>query len=269
MDPADSKPPPEPQDKPPIIPLDWFPQYEGPMVVEPEPAQIYDYETSAALLYEDVRLVRVSVISAFESVAQEFLRDPTLWFKLQDDGFEDFLAEIFDKRFDWAVSKTGPTKRPDGGVDLIAKPRSPGLPILIAIQAKHHGRPDLKTGPSPIREMAIWRHDPFHLGFVVTNTEFTEAALAAAAKMPEFLRPRAGEDLQRWLKGDLSQESRELPATVTLTPDLTFPLSTLESAIRIEVGPAPSVVKRIQASLDIQVNMRANITVRHPDGSES
>ena len=125
------------------------------------------------------------------------------------------------------AQKVGHTRQADGGIDIVFWPkRSQAIPFLGAIQVKHHGRPNLRTGPEVVREMqgVLQRHSDIRLGMVVTNTSFVEGANWFAYPNQFYLRLRTGEDVARWMKNDFAGEWREFPDSLELTRNLTLSL---------------------------------------------
>lgn len=147
---------------------------------------------------------------------------------------EKFQYLIADRLEQWGleVQLVGKINRKDGGIDLIAYPRS-GLPFLLAVQAKHHRRGG-PTGVESIREFhgaLTSTHSPFHMGMLVTNTRFTPDATWFAEQNRRLLRLRDLEHLRRWFRRDFSNEAEwnEIPSKVTLAlgVEITIPRQTL------------------------------------------
>ena len=147
--------------------------------------------------------------------------DPTRLRSLTPDDFERFVAERLD-RMGYNVTLTGATNLKDGGIDLIAVPRSANLgSIVIAGQVKHHGG-DQKTGRDAVDRLLAWKDSYFGVGLLVTNTSFTHDAVwtAQQERNARFLRLRDFMDLKRWLQDQWGTEEdwREIPDRVELAP---------------------------------------------------
>jgi predicted Mrr-cat superfamily restriction endonuclease len=120
------------------------------------------------------------------------------------------------------VTLTGATNRKDGGIDLIAVPKTANLgSIVIAGQMKHH-RDDHKTGREAVDRLLSWKDSYFGVGLLVTNTSFTRDAVWAAQqeRNQHFLRLRDFTDLKRWLQDQYGTEEdwREIPDRIELAP---------------------------------------------------
>ena len=148
--------------------------------------------------------------------------DPSRLAHLTPSEFECFVAERVEQMgFD--VQLTGKTTLRDGGIDIVAIPKLPGLAAYImAVQVKHHvsGR---KTGRVAVDRLLSWKDSPFRIGLLVTNTGFTRDALWAATleQNQSFLRLRGFEDLKRWLQGNF-WDPQEIPDSIDLAPGLTI-----------------------------------------------
>ena len=150
-----------------------------------------------------------------------FADEPSRLQELSDEGFEHLIADRLDRR-GLEVQLCGRTHERDGGVDIIAYPRSTVVPFLIAVQVKHH-RSDRKTGAPDVRDFAgalASADSPFSMGLIVTNTTFTADARWFADHHRRLLRLRDIQDLCRWLKDDFVNEYewREIPESIELTP---------------------------------------------------
>jgi hypothetical protein len=118
------------------------------------------------------------------------------------------------------VTLTGASNRKDGGIDLIAVPKSANVgSIVIAGQVKHH-RDDQKAGRDAVDRLLAWKDSYFGVGLLVTNTSFTRDAVwtAQQERNARFLRLRDFTDLKRWLEGRFGSEEdwREIPDRVEL-----------------------------------------------------
>jgi len=136
-------------------------------------------------------------------------------------AFEDFVAERLDD-MGMDVHKIGSTYTSDGGVDLIASPRGSVFPFLLAVQIKHHHRPNIKTGPAPIKDLqTVLANLPFHAGMIVTNTEFTPDAEWWASKAPGKIQLHDISSLRNWITSRYdATRLQNIPAKIQLTPRL-------------------------------------------------
>jgi hypothetical protein len=147
--------------------------------------------------------------------------DPNRLRSLSPDEFERFTAERLDG-MGYSVKLTGASNRKDGGIDLIAVPKSASLgSYVIAGQVKHH-RGDQSTGVEAVDRLLAWRDSIFRAGLLVTNTKFTSDAVWKAHKdgNANFLRLRDFTDLKRWLQDQYGTEEdwREIPNSIELAP---------------------------------------------------
>lgn len=163
----------------------------------------------------------VTVVDVSDELLRLLRRNPEELGTLTPAAFEGLVADRLDK-MGYEVNLTGDTAMRDGGIDLIAVPRSAGVgSYLLAGQAKHH-RSAGKTGRPAVDRLLSWKDRPFRLGLLVTNTFFTKDALWLASQDParEFLRLRDFDDLKRWLADEFwsPEEWRELPDAILLAP---------------------------------------------------
>jgi hypothetical protein len=158
----------------------------------------------------------------FSPALLQFLQeDPSRLQSLTPDEFERFVASRLD-RMGYSVTLTGNANQKDGGIDLIAVPRSANLgSLVIAGQVKHH-RGDQKTGREAVDRLLAWKDSYFGVGLLATNTAFTKDAIWAAqqGRNARFLRLRDFTDLKRWLQDQWGTEEdwREIPDKVELAP---------------------------------------------------
>ena len=156
-----------------------------------------------------------------EHLLQRLLDHPEALCELGPERFQHFLADRLD-RLGLEVKIVGNVFRKDGGVDIIAYPRIPTVPFLLAVQAKHH-RGRTKTGVSAVRDfhgVLAGQQSSFHMGIIATNTTFTPDAVWFAEHNQRLLRLRSLPDLKRWIRNDFSNEAewREIPRTIELAP---------------------------------------------------
>jgi transcriptional regulator with XRE-family HTH domain len=96
---------------------------------------------------------------------------------LSPERFEHVVAERID-RMGYDVQLTGSTTHRDGGIDLIAIPKIRSIgSFLMAVQVKHH-RGNRTTGRPEVDRMLAWKDSNFRVGVMVTNTNFSQDALA-------------------------------------------------------------------------------------------
>jgi hypothetical protein len=124
------------------------------------------------------------------------------------------------------IQFVGDVYRKDGGIDLVAYPKSHRcpFPFLLAVQVKHH-HTGTNTGARDVRDFhgAISsRGVPFNAGLLVTNTTFTADAEWFAQHNAALLRLRDVKDLRRWLHDDFVNDSewREIPESVEVAPGM-------------------------------------------------
>lgn len=142
---------------------------------------------------------------------------------LSPERFEYFVADRLEC-MGFGVQLVGHTNQRDGGVDIIAYPKTVSFPFLLAVQVKHR-RSDRKIGAPDVRNfhsVLSSANGPFSLGILVTNTTFTADAQWFADNNSALLRLRGIQDLRRWLKEDFANEHewREIPDEVVLGPSI-------------------------------------------------
>jgi transcriptional regulator with XRE-family HTH domain len=162
----------------------------------------------------------VRVIDFSPELLRFLQEDPTRLRSLTPDQFERFVAERLD-RMGYNVTLAGTTNQKDGGIDLIAVPRTANVgSVVIAGQMKHHR--DRKTEREAVDRLLSWKDSYFGVGLLVTNTAFTKDAVwtAGQERNRHFLRLRDFIDLKRWLEGQFGSESdwREIPDRIELAP---------------------------------------------------
>ena len=143
--------------------------------------------------------------------------------RLRPDQFEAFVANRLD-RMGFNVKLTGSTTRKDGGIDIIAVPKTMTAgSYVLAAQIKHH-RGEQKTGRNAVDRLLAWKGTEIGLGMLVTNTTFTKDALWKAAQEGSraFLRLRDFLDRKRWLQDQYGTPEvwREIPDTIELAPGI-------------------------------------------------
>lgn len=165
----------------------------------------------------------IKVVDATSYLLEVLQRDPKQLSILSPEQFELVVADRLD-HMGFAVQRTGPTSLKDGGIDIIAMPKTSNVgSFLLAVQAKHH-RENLKTGRESVDRLLAWQNTAFRLGLLVTNSYFTRDALWKASQDParNFLRLRDFEDLARWIQGIFTSEFewREIPDSIELSPGI-------------------------------------------------
>src|SRR5262249_1719182 len=122
------------------------------------------------------RIKRVEVVPASAQLLRLLKADPRELYNISPEQFELLLLERLTKA-GYDVTRIGAVNRKDGGVDLVARPLRSQYPFLMAVQAKHHRRPELKVGPDDLKNLhAVVATQPFNAGLLVTNTTFTADA---------------------------------------------------------------------------------------------
>lgn len=147
--------------------------------------------------------------------------DPSRLNGMSPRAFQRFVADRVDA-MGLDVQIVGDVYRKDGGIDIVAYPKSQAFPFLIGIQVKHHST-NANTGPSDVREFESVISAPgfrFNAGMLVTNTAFTPDAKWYAENHAAMLRLRDMNDLQRWLIEDFQNDAewREIPQSIVLAP---------------------------------------------------
>lgn len=171
---------------------------------------------SESELSEQTEAPEVIVRPFSESLLRALCLNPHELHQLTPGQFEGFIADRLD-RMGFDPFPTGQVNRKDGGIDIIARPRSPfPFGLLVAVQCEHH-RVDRKTNVRKVRDILSHKGGPFQVGLVVTNTDFTIDA-RHLARRPEnsFVRLRDFADLVEWIRGNYSAtlNANELPASV-------------------------------------------------------
>lgn len=186
------------------------------------------------------------LLQVYQGVTEELLRalrdDPDLLLRITPEVFERLVANRFEQ-MGFSVQLTGNTNTKDGGIDFVATPQSTGeFKFLIAGQVKHHGSRDRKTRVNAVDRLLAWKSKEarFHLGCLVTNTDFTRDARAAADQdAGQFVRLRNGEDVTRWLNDDFIPDLKEVPTEIALAPGVRLQLPPSFFGTSVEVWPTP------------------------------
>ncbi|MBS0195455.1 MAG: restriction endonuclease [Planctomycetes bacterium] len=146
--------------------------------------------------------------------------DPSKLHFITPAQFEEWIADrLFKMGYD--VYLTGKVHTPDGGVDLIARPRNLALSGLLAVQVKHRRGGADSVGPDVVERLASFQNSTFSMGLVATNARFTnQAKWVAATRTKLFMRLREYSHLASWAKLNFSDELAlpDLPTEVELRP---------------------------------------------------
>jgi restriction endonuclease len=172
-----------------------------------------------------------TIVSLSTAISEELFHllkgEPDRLRHLSAQLFERLVAELLE-RMGFKVALVGRATMPDGGIDLIAVPKqiTVGIPIIGA-QIKHHYT-QRKTGLEAVDRLLAWKGDPFQIGLLITNTDFTSAARwkAGQPQARHFIRLRTGKDIARWLAGEFAsnEELKEIPDHVNLASGLVVPV---------------------------------------------
>ena len=177
---------------------------------------------------EEQSLFKIEMVSSITAeVITRIRNDRHELCKLSPRKFEELIMELFSAMGN-EVRQAGKTMTSDGFVDIIFWSKT-GVPIIGAVQVKHHDSVHGKTGVDAIQRMegVMSKHNrQLNLGMVVTNTSFTADAQWMANDSGIYLRLRDEPDIDRWIKGDFSSEEelREFPEEIQLTRHLSIPI---------------------------------------------
>ncbi len=167
----------------------------------------------------------VTLVPFGERQLRWFAEEPERLRDMSPDAFQRLVADRLDAA-GLDVQFVGDVYRKDGGVDLIAYPKSDRcpFPFLLAAQVKHH-RTGANTGVRDVRDFhgaLTSRGSFFRVGLLVTNTSFTPDAHWFAQENAALLRLRDIADLRRWLHDDFVNENewREIPKSIQLAPGI-------------------------------------------------
>jgi restriction endonuclease Mrr len=197
-------------------------------------------------LFPSRNLSVVSVTDVSVQLHDALIDDPNLLKKFSPAQFELFIADCLD-RMGYNVELTGSTNASDGGIDLIAVPKTgPVSSFLLAGQVKHHSG-NQKVGINEVQRFANLRGSKFSMGLLVTNTGFTKNALweAALDKNKGFLRLRDFEDLKRWIMDNFwdVKEWREIPDSIELAPGINIKVPKLILPNMSDIWPSGKIEK--------------------------
>jgi hypothetical protein len=167
---------------------------------------------------------RVVTIPASAQILSMVRVEPAL---IRELGAEDLEILVCDRleKMGFICIRTGPTHKPDGGIDIIACPQEAvQFPYLLAVQVKSH-----RSGqPTPVKAVRDFvgalQSQPFQAGVIVTNTNFTFDARWFAEKQQHLIHLRDFHDLSCWVRDKFAAREfwREIPQFVELRPGVTI-----------------------------------------------
>lgn len=163
----------------------------------------------------------VQVVDITSDIITLLAQDPSRLRELSPAAFESLVCNRLTT-LGLGVERVGPsTYSKDGGIDIVAWPRSSVFPFLMAVQVKHTRSPERKIGPEPVRSlMGTVQLHGFNAGLLVTNSTFTPDARWAVKQRGVLMRLRDFDDLRRWLREEYVADSewRGIPKTLELCP---------------------------------------------------
>jgi CheY-like chemotaxis protein len=164
----------------------------------------------------------VVALPASEQILHLLRQNPD---RIQGLGPEE-LEELVLNRMEamgFRCARIGPTRRPDGGIDLIACPNDQApFPYLMALQIKSH-RGNRQTPVGDVRDfMGALAGRTITGGVIITNTSFTPDARWFAQQHEHLLKLRDVHDLRRWIYDEFAVNEfwREIPSQLELRPGL-------------------------------------------------
>ncbi len=170
---------------------------------------------------------RVELVDISPQILHLLSEEPERLWDATPEFFENLICDRLDA-IGYGLERVGSsTFRKDGGVDILAWPRAPLVPCLMAVQVKHTALRNRKIGPQPVRDLlGTVQTLGLNVGLLVTNTTFTPDALWVAEQRPFLVRLRDFEHLCRWLRNDFLQEHewRGLPTQIELCPGVIIKL---------------------------------------------
>jgi hypothetical protein len=154
---------------------------------------------------EGITRVRADAMDVRSGIIPTLLGNWDANYELTPEEFEEL---VFDRILAMNLQgfRMGAANRKDGGIDIVFW--SCGvLPILGAVQVKHHRSPSAKVGASHVSEFAgaMGAHR-FNVGLMVTNTSFTDEARHRARMGLAPVQLRDGFALRKWMADDFSIE---------------------------------------------------------------
>lgn len=152
--------------------------------------------------------VRADAVDVRASIIPKLLADSRSIYNLTPDDFEEL---ILDRLLAMGVQafRLGAANRKDGGIDIVFWTTGL-LPLLGAVQVKHHRSENLKVPSSAVREMAgAMAPHHFNVGLIVTNTDFTADAKHQALAGSSIIQLRDGAAVRKWIVDDFFVERIE------------------------------------------------------------
>jgi hypothetical protein len=184
------------------------------------PAVTLQIGTSATIPFErQTRLVHR--IRVTPQIIRWLADDPARLRQLDYEEFELLIADRFTEA-GFRVVRTGRSNQADGGIDLFAVGAAGDIPLVVAVQAKHHQAPTARVRPHVVREFrgAVAGRE-IDISMIVTNAQFTKNAKWEASQTDPLIRCRTVDDIARWLSGDFDGMKRaEIPKRLELAPGL-------------------------------------------------
>jgi Restriction endonuclease len=149
--------------------------------------------------------VRSEALDIRREIIPKLLSDWDNIYGLTPEKFEEL---VFDRLLGMELQpfRLGPANQKDGGIDIIFWSRG-ALPILGAVQVKHHRKEDSKTGSEDVQKFkGAMDGYHFNLGLLITNTSFTSHAEHQVQKESSVIQLRDGEALKKWVADDFGAE---------------------------------------------------------------
>ena len=152
-----------------------------------------------------ITYVRSEALDIRREIIPKLISD---WNNIYGLTAEEFEELVLDRllAMDLQPFRLGPANQKDGGIDIIFWTRD-ALPILGAVQVKHHRTEDRKTGSEDVQKLMGAMHGyHFNLGLLITNTSFTSDAEHQARKESSIIQLRDGAALKKWVADDFGAE---------------------------------------------------------------
>lgn len=182
------------------------------------------YEQLAMRLDEPIQVVpaKVHLVNITAQLLDTLHLDPDEIFRITPAVFEELICDRLQE-MDFHVQRVGSsTYQKDGGIDIIAYKIDTPFPFFMAVQAKHHKAPTIKTGPDAVRDLyGVIQTHKLNAGAIVTNTTFTPDAQFFARHHHRLLRLKDVTDLRRWLQNQYildEYDLQEIPYEIEVCP---------------------------------------------------
>jgi HJR/Mrr/RecB family endonuclease len=149
--------------------------------------------------------VRSDALDIRREIIPKLLSDWNNIYSLTPEEFEEL---VFDRLLAMELQpfRMGPANQKDGGIDIVFWTNG-ALPILGAVQVKHHRKEDSKTGSEDVQKLkGAMDGYHFNLGLLITNTSFTSDAEHQAQKESSVIQLRDGAALKKWVAEDFVAE---------------------------------------------------------------